>query len=160
MGQRPIPAGRPVRRYHPVDLPVTRPIAQTAGMRRAGGLIGLVAGIFGVLAAIVTLMIDGAGAAFKADRAGEVVALGWFGLLLSFLCIVLGAVAIRAAGQLPELLLIVTACLAAVFGGSMVAICMALALAGGVLAAIPGRKRAIVTLVQPGPPRLGRSEPG
>ncbi len=113
-------------------------------MRKAGGIIGLIAGIFGVIGAIVTLAVGAGGAAFRAEGADTVVGLGWAGLLLSFLCIVLGAVAMAAKGRLPGVLLVITAIIAAIVGGAIVAVCMLLALVGGVLAAIPGRERVIV----------------
>ncbi len=127
-------------------------------MRRAGGVVGMTAGIFGVLAALVTLLVGASGSALRADGADTVLDLGWAGLLLSFGCIVLGAVAMGARSRWPGILLIVTALLAAVCGGTFVAVCMVLALAGGVLAAIPGRPRAIVTRVLPGTPH-GPAEP-
>ena len=36
-------------------------------MKKAGGIIALIARIFGVLAAIFTLVVGGAGAAFEAE---------------------------------------------------------------------------------------------
>lgn len=36
-------------------------------MRKAGGIIGLVAGIFGTIAALITLVVGGTGAAFHAN---------------------------------------------------------------------------------------------
>ena len=113
-------------------------------MRKAGGIIGLIAGIFGVIAALATLLVGGVGAAMKANEAGTVVGLGWGGLFLSFLCIVLGAVAMGAKGRLPGVLLMLTSVAAAFLGGVMVAICMVLAFVGGLLAAVPGRERAVV----------------
>jgi hypothetical protein len=46
-------------------------------MRKAGGIIGLIAGIFGIFAAGITLMVGGIGSAVKADSAQMVVGLGW-----------------------------------------------------------------------------------
>jgi hypothetical protein len=63
-------------------------------MNKAGGIIAMVAGVFGVIAAIVTLIVGGLGSAFKADSADTVVALGWGGVVFSFLVIVFGAVAL------------------------------------------------------------------
>jgi hypothetical protein len=107
-------------------------------MRKAGGVIGLIAGIFGVLAALVTLSVGGVGAAFKADSASTVVYLGWGGLAFSFLTIVLGAVALGSRGRLPGVLMIVCAIAGAVLGGTLVAVFMTLAFVGGLLAAIGG----------------------
>ena len=103
-------------------------------MRKAGGIIALIAGVFAVLAAIVTLAIGGLGSAFAAHNAGTVVWLGWGGVLFSFLVIVLGAVCTGATSRVPAILLIVCAIFGAVLGGTLVALFMALALLGGLVA--------------------------
>ena len=112
-------------------------------MQKAGGIVALVAGIFGVLAAFVTLMVGGVGAAVEAENASMVVGLGWGGVLFSFLTIVFGALAMSASSRIPGSLLIITSILGAILGGTFVAIFMALALIGGVLAVI-GTKKAVV----------------
>lgn len=111
-------------------------------MQKAGGIVSLIAGIFGVLSAIVTLAVGGLGSAVEAEGASIVVWLGWGGVAFSFLTIVLGAIAISARSKLPGILLILTSLGGAVLGGSLVAVCMALALIGGVLATIGTRKEA------------------
>jgi hypothetical protein len=65
-------------------------------MRKAGGIVAIIAGVFGVLAAILTLMIGGVGSAFETKDAGQVVWFGFGGIAFSFLVIVFGAVAIGA----------------------------------------------------------------
>lgn len=108
-------------------------------MNKAGGIIGIIAGVFGVIAAVFTLLAGGIGSVFDATEAGTVVGLGWGGMLFSFLAIVFGTVAIvrwRWAGMA----LIICSILGIVLGGTMVAICMALSLIGGILAAIGTRK--------------------
>src|SRR6266540_406394 len=114
-------------------------------MRKAGGIIALIAGVFGILAAIITLFIGGAGAAFEAEGAGTVVSLGWGGIVFSFLTIIFGAVAIGANSRVPGILLIVCAILGAILGGTLVAVFMVLALVGGVLATIGAKKQATPT---------------
>lgn len=114
-------------------------------MQKAGGIIALIGGIFGVLAAIVTLMIGGIGAGFEAVGASTVVGLGWGGIGFSFLTIILGAVAMGANGKIPGILLMLCAITGAALGGTLVAVCMALALIGGLLATI-GAKKAIVVV--------------
>ena len=99
--------------------------------RKAGGIIALLAGIFGILAAGATLVMGGAAAAFEAEDAGTVVALGWGGIIFSFLTIVLGAITIGAKGRVPGILLIICAIADAILGGTLVAIFMVLALIGG-----------------------------
>lgn len=105
-------------------------------MRKAGGIIALIAGIFAVFAAGFTLFTGGLGAAFEAEGADTIVLLGWGGVLFSFLTIVLGAVAIGAKGRIPGVLIVVCAIAGAILGGTFVAIFMALAGIGGLLAAI------------------------
>lgn len=108
-------------------------------MRKAGGIVALIAGIFAVLAAVLTLVIGGAATAFNANDASTVVHLGWGGLVFSFLTIVLGAVAIGVRSRIPGVLLILCSIIGAILGGTLVAICMALALIGGVLAVVGGK---------------------
>ena len=63
-------------------------------------------------------------------------------MVFSFATIVLGAVAMNAKGKTPGILLIVGAVAGAVLGGTLVAICMVLALLGGILATIGAPKSA------------------
>lgn len=112
-------------------------------MKTAGGVIALIAGIFGVIAAVVTLFVGGLGSVFEAEGANTVIGLGWGGILFSFLVIVLGAIAIGVKSRIPGILLMITAILGAILGGTWVAVCMALAFIGGVLATIGAGKRKI-----------------
>jgi hypothetical protein len=111
-------------------------------MRKAGGIIALIAGIFGVISAGVTLLVGGIGGAFEAEGASTVIGLGWGGVAFSFLTIVLGAICIGANSRIPGLLLIVSSILGAILGGTLVAVFMALALVGGVLALLGKKKSA------------------
>ncbi len=63
-------------------------------MKKAGGIIAIIAGVFGVIAAGATLLLGGVSAAMKAEGSGTVVGLGWGGVFFSFATIVLGAVAL------------------------------------------------------------------
>lgn len=110
-----------------------------AVVRKAGGLVALIAGIFAVMAALLTLVLGGAGKAVDARNADTVIMLGWGGVAFSFLTIVLGAVCMSATSRWPGVLLIVCALAGAVLGGTLVALFMALALIGGNLALF-GRK--------------------
>jgi len=103
-------------------------------MKKAGGIIAIIAGVFAVFAAGLTLLVGGAAAGFEADDADVVIMLGWGGVLFSFLTIILGAVALSAKGKAPGLLLIACALAGAVLGGTFVALFMVLALVGGILA--------------------------
>jgi hypothetical protein len=109
-------------------------------MQKAGGIVALVAGIFGVFAAIITLLFGGIAKAAEADGANTVVGLGWGGLLFSFLAIVLGAVAMGAKSKVPGALLMVSSVAGVVLGGTFVAIFMILAFIGGLLATIGTKK--------------------
>ena len=112
-------------------------------MRKAGGIVALIAGIFAVIAAGITLFAGGVGGALEAEGADTVIFLGWGGVVFSFLTIVLGAVTIGAKGRIPGVLLIVCAVVGAILGGTLVAIFMGLAAIGGILAVIPARERPV-----------------
>lgn len=105
-------------------------------MRKAGGIIALIAGIFAVLAAFFTLFIGGVASAVEAENAQVAIGLGWGGVVFSFITIVLGAVAIGSASRWPGILLILCAIAGAILGGTLVAIFMCLALIGGLVAAL------------------------
>ncbi len=108
-------------------------------MSKAGGIIGLIAGIFGFIAAVSTLFFGGLGAALEAEGANSVIGLGWGGIFFSFLVIICAAVVFsrpKGAG----IALITSSILGAVLGGTLVACCMALSLVGGILAVLGARK--------------------
>jgi hypothetical protein len=107
-------------------------------MKKAGGIIAVISGISGTFAAIITLIVGGLGKAFNAHDATTIVNLGFGGVFFAFLTIVLGAVAMNSASRIPGVLLILSALAGAVLGGALVAVCMALALIGGVLALFGG----------------------
>lgn len=112
-------------------------------MRMAGGIIGLIAGVLGLGAAIVTLMIGGIGSAAEASNADMVVGLGFGGLGFSALAIVFSAIALGVERRWPGVLLMLSAAAGAVLGGTLVAFCMVLALVGGLLATIGGGRRRV-----------------
>lgn len=114
-------------------------------MRKAGGIIGIIAGIFGVIAAIATLLIGGIGAAVEAQEANLVVSLGWGGVIFSFLTIIFGAIVTGAQSRWPGVLLSVSAIMGAVLGGTFVAVFMVLGFVGGLLAIFGQKKIAPVT---------------
>jgi hypothetical protein len=114
-------------------------------MKKAGGIIALIAGIFGVIAAIATMFIGGVGAAFGGEGAETVIGLGWGGILFSFMTIIFAAIALNAKSKVPGILLIVCAIAGAILGGTIVAIFMVLALVGGILATIGTKKTERVT---------------
>lgn len=106
-------------------------------MYKAGGVIGLIAGVFGFIAAIVTLFLGGVGAAFGAKEADGILGFGLGGIVFSFSTIVFAAMVFskpKGAG----IGLMVCAILGALFGGTFVAVCMVLAAIGGLLAVLDG----------------------
>jgi len=109
-------------------------------MKKAGGIIALIAGIFGIIAAVVTMFIGGVGAAFGGEGAETVIGLGWGGILFSFLTIIFGAIAMNAKSKVPSILLIICAILGIIIGGTFVAVFMVLALVGGILAVLGTKK--------------------
>lgn len=103
-------------------------------MRKAGGIIGIVAGVLALFAAGITLLLGGAGTVVDADGAGTVILLGWGGVVFSFLVIVLGAVMIGSSTSRVAVLMMLCALFGVLFGGTLVAVFMVLAFVGGVLA--------------------------
>ncbi len=109
-------------------------------MKKAGGIIALISGIFGTIAALVTLFLGGVGTAVEAGAgigdtgSSAVLAFGFGGLIFSFLTIILAAVTMGAKGRIPGILLIVCSIAGAILGGTFVAVCMVLAFVGGILA--------------------------
>lgn len=102
-------------------------------MRKAGGIVSIIAGVFGVIAALVTLLFGGIGAAVDASSSGTVIWLGFGGVVFSFLVIIFGALAINAKSRTMGLALIVFSGAGIILGGTFVAIFMLLSLVGGVL---------------------------
>jgi hypothetical protein len=126
-------------------------------MQKSGGIIALVGGIFGTIAAIFTLLaggfvagLEGASAslsdtAVDASASTQIAGFGAMGLLFSFLTIVFAAIAMNAKSKKPGLILIACAIVGAVTGGTFVAVCMVLTLAGGIVATIGAKPQAAVT---------------
>jgi len=46
-------------------------------MKKSGGIIAIVAGAFGVIAAVITLFVGGISGALEVEDASTVVGLGW-----------------------------------------------------------------------------------
>jgi hypothetical protein len=117
-------------------------------MQKPGGIIALIGGIFGTIAALFTLLAGGfvaglegasasvSDAAVDTTASTQIAGFGAMGLLFSFLTIIFAAIAMNAKSKIPGLILIVCAIIGAVTGGTFVAVCMVLTLAGGILATI------------------------
>jgi hypothetical protein len=102
-------------------------------MRKAGGLLAFFAGLYGVVAAIITLIVlGGIGSSASVDPRG--VSLGWAGVALSLLISILGAVCMRTTSQRPVFLLLLCALTGAVISETLVSLCMAGAFFSGLLA--------------------------
>ena len=130
------------------------------GLRIAGGILALVASIGGAIAGFVTIFLGAAakvvgdyttthGNVSGADyiyagqmaRQGEgVMGLGWLGILASFLALVLGIVILCSKSQKTAWMLLVSAILGIICGGTFVAFFMVLALLGAIFALLGGRK--------------------
>jgi hypothetical protein len=119
-------------------------------MRIAGGIVALIAGVFGIMAAGATLVFGGMGAAFEAEGAETVIGLGWGGVLFSFCVIVLGAISIGVKSRKPGILLMIFSLLGIILGGTIVAIFMVLSLIGGLLVILGGKKKQAVLEPQTG----------
>ena len=109
-------------------------------MKEVGGIIALIAGTFGVTGAATTLFVGGVGGAFNVEGAGAVIGLGWGGVLFSFLTIIFGAIAIRAEGKVPGILLIISSILGLILGCTRVATCIIPTLCENIIA-IFGKKK-------------------
>ena len=62
-------------------------------MRTAAMVLGIVGGVFGIIFAVLAVVIGGAGVAFGAEGAGTVAGLGFVAILLAIAAIVGGALA-------------------------------------------------------------------
>lgn len=117
-------------------------------MIKAGGILAIIAGLLGVLAAVVTLVMGGLGTAFATSGADTVVSMGWGGIFFSLLAVVYGAVAFGAprAGAFG---LALTAIPGMVLGGLLVAVLMALTLVAAIMVWL-GRKKEEPTVAASG----------
>jgi len=109
-------------------------------MKKAGAIISIIAGIFGIISAAVTLFVGGLGSAFEADGSDTVIGLGWGGVVFSFCVIILGALSFGAKGKILGILLIVSSLAGIVLGGTIVAVFMVLSLIGGILVLIGAKQ--------------------
>ena len=110
-------------------------------MKKAGGIIALIAGIFATGAALATLFFGGLGAALGGDGAEVIMGMGFAGIVLSFMTIILGAIAIGKQGGLyTGIILVLCAIGGSIGSGPFVMVPMILAAVGGILVII-GRDR-------------------
>lgn len=69
--------------------------------------MGIIGGVFGIIAAIIAMMVGGVGAAFGASGAHSIVGLGFGAMLFSILGIIGGAIA-KAKTKLAGWLLLIS----------------------------------------------------
>ena len=91
------------------------------GMRTGAIVLGIIAGLAGLVSAVLALMVGGLGAAVEPEGASQVIGLGWSALGLSLLLGLIGAALWIAKPQLGELIM-ATAGVAIVFSISMFAV--------------------------------------
>lgn len=102
-------------------------------MRKPGGLLALYAGLYGVVAAIITLIVlGGLGSPVSVDPEGVLFA--WAGVGLSLMICVLGAAIIRTSARWPVWLLLFCALTGFVISETLVSVCMVGAFLAGLLA--------------------------
>ena len=104
-------------------------------MDKAGGIIALIAGVLGIVAGFFTLFVGGIGSAFEAKEAESILNLAWVGIAAAMLVVIGGGVSLarpRSGGMVAVFASVV----GIVYGGSLVAICLALGLIGGALAVL------------------------
>jgi hypothetical protein len=95
---------------------------EAGGEMRTGALVlGIIAGLAGLVSAVLALMVGGLGAAVEAEGASQVIGLGWSALGLSLLVGLIGAALWIAKPQLAPLIM-ATAGVALVFSLSVFAV--------------------------------------
>ncbi|MEY8351473.1 DUF4064 domain-containing protein [Bacillus cereus] len=71
-------------------------------------VLGLIGGIFGIIGAILALMVGGLGAAFEAEGANSIIGLGWAAVGLSILGIV-GSVVVKSKAKAGGIMMTIAA---------------------------------------------------
>jgi hypothetical protein len=104
-------------------------------MDKAGGIIALIAGVLGIVAGFFTLFVGGIGSAFEAKEAESILNLAWVGIAAAMLVVIGGGVSL-AKPRSGGMAVVFASVVGIVYGGSLVAICLALALIGGSIAVL------------------------
>ena len=104
-------------------------------MRTLGGTIAVTAGIFGTIAALLTLVVGLAGS-FHAEQATQIRWSEWGALVVAFATVFLGAICLHARSVTAGLMLMMASVCGAVVGGVFVAGFMVLTFAGGAVASL------------------------
>jgi hypothetical protein len=101
-------------------------------MCKAGAIIGIVAGVCGVLEAAMSQSLGVLVTAFPIDNARAAVAAGWGGVFFAFMVIVFGGLAFRRPKG-AGIGLILCSMAGALLGNIVLVSCMAVASIGGLL---------------------------
>jgi hypothetical protein len=109
--------------------------ARETVMDKAGGIIALIAGVLGIVAGFFTLFVGGIGSAFEAKEADSILNLAWVGIAAAMLVVIGGGVSL-AKPRSGGMAVVFASVVGIVYGGSLVAICLALALIGGSIAVL------------------------
>ncbi len=108
-------------------------LTKMKSLKKTGGALAIAAGILAILAAQLMFVLQGMDSTPESHSFAALVAVELGTVLLSFLTAASGAVGMSVRSRIPGALLIVAAISAALLGGPLVALFMAVALAGGVL---------------------------
>ncbi len=109
---------------------------QTASLKKTGGTLAVAAGVLGILATQLMFVLEGMDSTREPQDFATLVVFELGTVVLSFLTAASGAVSMSARSRMPGALLIIAAIIAAFLGGPLVALFMAVALAGGVMVLI------------------------
>jgi len=104
-------------------------------MKTAGGILAIIGGALGIIAALLTLGIGGIGSAVGQDT-GSIGLFGFGGLVFSTLVIIFGGLSLKALKRSTPTILILLSIAGAILGGGFVAFCMIFSLIGGILCLI------------------------
>ncbi|KIX14963.1 hypothetical protein [Dethiosulfatarculus sandiegensis] len=117
-------------------------------MQKVGGILALISGVLGVLAAMITFSFNELSGTFEAGGGNQM--LGLSELVFALLTIVFGGLAMGANSKKPGIILIICSILGIIVGGHLMVMPMVFALISGVFAAIGVPKKATAsTKIQP-----------
>lgn len=113
-------------------------------MKKTAGIIALIGGIFGFIAAVFTLFAGGfvsglenmGSDATDKSASSAIIQFGWLGIVSAFGTIIFGALTMSTKKIIIPIILLVLAILGGIFGGTFVAVCMVLCVVGGILGII------------------------
>jgi hypothetical protein len=116
-------------------------------MRTGALVLGIIAGLAGIISAVLALFVGGVGGAFEAEGAGTVVGLGWSALFFSLLGLV-GAALSLAKARLAAAIMLVAGVAIAISVSLFAVIATPLFLIAALLAFLGRHKREETITVQ------------